>query len=90
MARATVHFAYQLGFEVCNTPAYSPESNGMAEAFVKTFKRDCAYINNLETADEVLKKIHLWIDDYNSFAPHKGLKMMSPDEFRKYELSFAV
>jgi hypothetical protein len=33
------------GLVVCNTPAYSPESNGMAEAFVKTLKRDYAYLS---------------------------------------------
>lgn len=40
IAYETVRFARQLGFSVCTTPSYSPESNGMAEAFVKTFKRD--------------------------------------------------
>ena len=42
VARQTVSFAKSLGFEVCTTRPYSPESNGMAEAFVKTFKRDYA------------------------------------------------
>ncbi|WP_425460623.1 hypothetical protein [Leptospira idonii] len=32
-------------------------------------------------------KIHNWIDDYNTFAPHKGLKMMSPKEFILNELA---
>lgn len=35
VSRETVSFARELGFDVCTTPAYSPESNGMAEAFVK-------------------------------------------------------
>ncbi|EKO33424.1 hypothetical protein LEP1GSC179_2473 [Leptospira santarosai str. MOR084] len=35
-------------------------------------------------------KINNWIDDYNSFAPHKGLKMMSPKEFIEKELTLAV
>jgi putative transposase len=39
-AHATRAFGESLGFLVCTTPAYSPESNGMAESFVKTFKRD--------------------------------------------------
>ena len=33
-------FGRDSGLLVCTTPAYSPESNGMAEAFVKTFRRD--------------------------------------------------
>jgi putative transposase len=41
VSHETVRFARTLGFDVCTTPSYSPESNGMAEAFVKTFKRDC-------------------------------------------------
>ncbi len=40
IARETIAFAESVGFEVCTPPFYSPESNGMAEAFVKTFKRD--------------------------------------------------
>lgn len=89
-ALATMTFAETLGFEICHTPAYSPESNGMAEAFVKTFKRDYVYVNQLNHADEVMIKIHNWVDDYNSFAPHKGLKMMSPKEFILNELAIAV
>ncbi|MBE0428117.1 MAG: DDE-type integrase/transposase/recombinase [Nitrospirae bacterium] len=40
-ATDTRKIAQALGLNVCTTPYRSPESNGMAEAFVKTFKRDC-------------------------------------------------
>ncbi len=33
-------FFKDVGFEVCNTPIRSPESNGIAEAFFRNFKRD--------------------------------------------------
>ena len=39
-AKETLVFARMLGFEGCTPPAYSPESNGMTIAFVKTFERD--------------------------------------------------
>lgn len=80
-SRETVSFARNLGFEVCTTPAYSPESNGMAEAFVKTFKRDYASLNQLLNAQEVMKQLPTWFNDYNEVAPHQGLKMMSPRQF---------
>ena len=32
--------ARSLGLVPVNTPVYSPQSNGMAESFVNTFKRD--------------------------------------------------
>ncbi|HAH7462457.1 TPA: hypothetical protein MFS65_00850 [Klebsiella pneumoniae] len=32
---------------MCTTPVHSPESNGMAESFVKTFKRGYVYVNDL-------------------------------------------
>jgi transposase InsO family protein len=39
-ATASVLYAHELGLVPITTPAYSPESNGLAEAFVHSFKRD--------------------------------------------------
>ena len=82
-AHETVRFGRSLGFDICTTPAYSPESNGMAEAFVKTFKRDYVYVNDCSDADTVMRQLSKWFDDYNECAPHKGLKMLSPRQFLK-------
>lgn len=83
IARETVAFAESVGFIVCTTPFYSPESNGMAEAFVKTFKRDYVHVNPLYDARFVLAQLPKWFEDYNEFHPHKGLKMKSPREYRR-------
>lgn len=81
VARETVAFARQLGFDVRTTPAYSPESNGMAEAFVKTFKRDYVAFFDPSNAHTTMKQLPIWFHDYNENAPHKGLKMMAPRQF---------
>jgi putative transposase len=80
-AKETVEFGRTLGFEICTTPAYSPESNGMAEAFVKTFKRDYVWVGNLKDAQTVMEQLPTWFEDYNECAPHKGLKMRAPRQF---------
>ncbi len=82
VARETVFFGRSLGLEICTTAPYSPESNGMAEAFVKTFKRDYAYVNDLSSAESVLEQLPGWFKDYNEQAPHKALGMMAPREYR--------
>lgn len=81
VAHDTVEFGRALGFEVCTTAPYSPESNGMAEAFVKTFKRDYVAYGDLSTASRVLEQLAGWFEDYNETAPHKGLAMKSPREY---------
>lgn len=81
VARQTIHFGRSLGFEMCTTAPYSPESNGMAESFVNTFKRDYVYVADLSSAERVIEQLPQWFDDYNNNAPHKGLKMLSPREF---------
>ncbi|WP_141589350.1 IS3 family transposase [Myxococcus sp. AB056] len=81
-AHDTREFGRSLGLLMCTTPAYSPESNGMAEAFVKTFKRDYVYVHELHSAAHVLAQLPAWLEDYNSVHPHKGLGMRSPREFR--------
>jgi putative transposase len=44
-ALETLAFAHAIGLVPCFTPVRSPESNGIAEAFVKTFKRDYVRLN---------------------------------------------
>ena len=72
-----------LGLLVRTTPAYSPESNGMAEALVKTLRRDYVYLSRLDDAAAVLRLLPSWLEDYNEVHPHKGLKMQSPREYRR-------
>ena len=80
-AHETIRFGRSLGFEICTTPAYCPESNGMAESFVKAMKRDYVYVSDLTDAQTVMAQLSLWFKDYNENAPHKGLKMRSPKQF---------
>lgn len=82
-ARETVAFGKQLGLDIRTTPVYSPESNGMAEAFVKTFKRDYVWFGDLKDAQTVMAQLSKWMEDYNERAPHKALRMLSPREFIK-------
>jgi transposase InsO family protein len=49
-AHRTIEVALALNLVPCFTPVESPESNGMAEAFVKTFKRDYVRVNPIPNA----------------------------------------
>ena len=65
IARATCEFANLVGITLCTTPYYSPESNGMAESFVKTFKRDYVSTHVLPNARTVMELLPFWFEDYN-------------------------
>jgi transposase InsO family protein len=82
-ALETRDFGEKLGLLICTTPADSPESNGMVESFVKTFKRDYVYVNELHDAATVMQQLAAWFEDYNEVHPHKGLRMQSPREYRR-------
>jgi putative transposase len=79
----TVSYAHELGFKPITTPAYSPESNGMAEAFVNTMKRDYVSGADLSDAETVLRQLPGWLEDYNRVAPHSALNDLSPREYRE-------
>ena len=49
-AHRTIEIALALNLVPCFTPVESPESNGMAEAFVKTFKRDYVRVSPIPDA----------------------------------------
>src|SRR5215468_10257485 len=82
-ATATVLYAHELGLVPIPTPAYRPQSNGLAEAFVHTFKREYIDGADLRDAETVLAQIVGWFEDYNTQAPHSALGMRPPTEHRQ-------
>ncbi len=81
IARETRRFARDLGLEPRTTPVESPQSNGMAEAFVRTMKRDYVRVSPLPDAETVLRQLPSWLAHYNEVHPHKALGYRSPREF---------
>jgi putative transposase len=80
-AHKTIEIALALNLMPCFTPVESPESNGMAEAFVKTFKRDYVRITPIPDAATALALIDNWMEDYNTVHPHSRLGYRSPREY---------
>jgi putative transposase len=74
-------FARDLGLEPRTTPIESPQSNGMAEAFVRTIKRDYVRVSPVPNAESVLRQLPGWLAHYNAVHPHKALGYRSPREF---------
>ena len=83
-AANTVDISIALNLRACFTPVKSPESNGIAEAFVKTFKRDYVRNSPLPDARTALKAIEGWMEDYNEIHPHSGLAYRSPREYIRH------
>jgi transposase InsO family protein len=81
-ATASVLYAHELGLVPITTPAHSPESNGLAEAFVRTFKRYYVGGAELRDAESVLTQLGDWFADYNTQAAHGALGLRSPTEYR--------
>jgi putative transposase len=82
-ARETRALAREIGLVPLTTPIESPQSNGMAEAFVKTLKRDYARVSRCPDAATVLHQLDGWFEHYNTVHPHKALDYRSPREFRR-------
>jgi putative transposase len=80
-------FAKQLGLKPVRTPVESPQSNGMAESFVKTFKRDYARLANRPDSQTVMRELKLWFEHYNEKHPHSALGYLPPRRFREKQKS---
>ncbi|WP_376771029.1 IS3 family transposase [Microvirga soli] len=81
IAHDTKSLAREMGLEPRTTPVQSPQSNGMAEAFVRTIKRDYVRVSPIPDARAVLDSLPLWFEHYNCLHPHKALGYRSPREF---------
>jgi putative transposase len=82
----TLLTAERLHLVPITTPAASPQSNGMSEAFVNTLRRDYLAGAELSTAALVLEQLPVWIADYNAVAPHSALGFQSPQQYRRTRL----
>ncbi|EKG1408965.1 IS3 family transposase [Escherichia coli] len=83
----TRQFARMLGLEPKNTAVRSPESNGIAESFVKTIKRD--YISIMPKPDGLTaaKNLAEAFEHYNEWHPHSALGYRSPREYLRQQAS---
>ncbi|HDI8430209.1 TPA: IS3 family transposase [Escherichia coli] len=86
-ANETRQFARILGLEPKNTAVRSPESNGIAESFVKTIKRD--YISVMPKPDGLTaaKNLAEAFEHYNEWHPHSALGYRSPREYLRQRAS---
>ena len=78
----TRSFARQLGLKPVSLPVTSPQSNGMAESFVKTLKRDYAKLTHRPDSQTVMARLQKLFDDYNSYHSHSALGYLPPKLFR--------
>ncbi|MDY8332937.1 IS3 family transposase [Escherichia coli] len=80
-ANETRQFARMLGLEQKSKAVRSPESNGIAESFVKTIKRD--YISVMPKPDGLTaaKNLAEAFEHYNEWHPHSALGYRSPREY---------
>ena len=84
IAEDTRRIAKSLGLKPINTPVRSPQSNGMAESFVNTFRRDYLSRMDLSDAPTVLAQLPAAFEHFNEVHPHSSLRMKSPREFRRH------
>jgi transposase InsO family protein len=73
----------RFGFEPRTPHVESPQSNGMAEAFVRTIKRDCVRVSQCPDTQGpdtqvVMRQLPIWFAHYNEVRPHKPLGYCSP------------
>jgi putative transposase len=79
--RDTRTFARDIGLVPRTTPVSSPQSNDMAEAFVRTLKRDYVRVHLRPDAQTVIAQLPVWLDHNNEVHPHRALGYRSPREF---------
>jgi putative transposase len=81
VAGETRSFARDIGLAPRTTLIESPQSNGMAEAFVRTIKRDYVHVSPCPDAQTVMHQLSASINHDSQVHAHKALRYGSPREF---------
>lgn len=83
MAHGTRKFATELNLEAQTTAASSPQSNGMAERFVKAMKEDYIAFMPKPNVRTALQNFAEAFNYYNENHPHSALGYHSSREYRR-------
>jgi transposase InsO family protein len=66
------------GIRLKRTRPYRPQTNGKAEAFIRTLQREWAYIRLYRSNQARLRALPRFLAEYNGNRPHAGLGGLSP------------
>lgn len=86
-AHETRAFARVLGLEPCTTRVRSPESNSIAESFVKTIKWDYISIMPKPDSRTAVMNLAMVFSHYNEHHPQSTPGYRSPREYIRRKLS---
>ena len=81
IARDTRGFAREIGLVPLTTAIKSPQSNGMAESFVRTFKRDYAARMDLTDDATLMRQLHSAFEHYNNVRLHSAIGYIAPADY---------
>ncbi len=88
LMQKTIHKTHrELNLEPCTTAISSPQSNGMAERFVKTMKEDYIAFMPKPNVRTALHNLAVAIEHYNENHPHSALGYRSPREYRRQRVT---
>jgi putative transposase len=90
IAADTRALARYIGLVPCTTPIQSPQSNGMAEAFVNNLQTGLPAGECKARRGQVLHQLDAWFEHYNNAHPHKAPGYRSPREFRQQTAEKAI
>lgn len=66
------------GIEVIKTPLRAPESDALAERFVRTIRAECLDWLLLASRRHLERVLGVYVDHYNSHRPHRSLELAPP------------
>jgi transposase InsO family protein len=67
-----------LGIKHVRTQPYRPRTNGKAERFIQTMRRECAYAAAHDNHTQRRKALRAWLVYYNKRRPHSALGHRPP------------